>query len=181
MVETLTTERLILRAFQERDAEDVFAYAQNPKIGPSAGWKPHESLEESRQIIRSFIAGNEVWAIVLKETGRVVGSIGLHSDRRRDNAAARMLGYVLSEEYWGQGLTVEASLALLRHAFLSLPLDIVSIVHYPFNHQSRRVIEKCGFRYEGTLRRATQIYTGAVYDNVCYSMTRGEYLVKNGK
>ena len=52
----LETKRTILRPFTEADAPDLFAYAKDPRVGPIAGWKPHESVEESREIIRTVFA-----------------------------------------------------------------------------------------------------------------------------
>ena len=69
----------------------------------------------------------------------------------------------------------EAVRAVLRYAFETLCLEMVTVYHYPFNHRSSRVIEKCGFHYEGTLRRGTTRFDGQVLDNVCYSLLRGEY------
>ena len=96
---TLETERLILRPFRMSDAPDVHAYAQNPNVGPNAGWKPHATLAESEGIVRHFMEKGEVWAIEDRQTGWVVGSIGLHKDERRDYDGARMLGYVLAESH----------------------------------------------------------------------------------
>ena len=64
---------------------------------------------------------------------------------------------------------------MLRHAFETLRLEIVSVYHYPFNARSGSVIRKCGFTPEGTLRMAGQLYDGTVVDEVCHSMTRAEY------
>ncbi len=179
-MKTLVTERLLLRAFDEKDAGDVFAYAQNPKVGPAAGWKPHESREESLEIVRMFIRQGEVWAIVDRATERVIGSIGLHRDTKRDYSRSRSVGYVLAEEYWGCGLAAEAVREVTRFAFDELGLDILSVVHFPFNAQSKRVIEKCGFRYEGTIRLATPVFSGDVHDDVCYSLTRAEFEAERG-
>jgi len=63
---TLETERLILRRFRETDLDDFNEYAKNPNVGPNAGWKPHESKEESMEILKQFIDSKEVWAIVEK-------------------------------------------------------------------------------------------------------------------
>lgn len=174
-MQRLETERLILREWRETDVDDLYAYAQNPNVGNAAGWKPHESREESLERIRIFRRGAEVWAVELKEEGRVIGSIGLHADDKRANPGARMLGYVLSEDYWGRGLTPEACRALIRYGFEEMSLDLISVIHYPQNARSRRVIEKLGFRYEGTIRRATPVYSGEIYDDVCYSITREEF------
>lgn len=172
---TLITERLILRPFKETDLEDLYEYASNPNIGPRAGWKPHQSKEESKGILNMFMEAGDVWALEYKENHKVIGSLGLHNDRLRSVDDIKMLGYVLSEDYWGKGLVAEAAKAAIQYAFEKLGVKLVSVHHYPFNQQSKRVIEKCGFIYEGTLRHATKLYDGTVYDLVCYSLTREEW------
>ncbi len=174
-MKALETQRLFLRPFQESDLWDFYEYAKNPKVGPNAGWPPHKSIEDSKTILNNFMEGDEVLAMELKENHRVIGSLGLHKDQLRSAEGVKMLGYVLSEEYWGRGLTTEAAKAALRYAFEELNLDMVTIHHYSYNLRSKRVIEKCGFLYEGTLRHATQIFNGNIYDLVCYSMTRDEW------
>ena len=72
----LETPRLSLRPFRELDAEDLYAYARDPRVGPIAGWPIHESPEESREIIRTVFSAPNVFALELRETGRVVGSAG---------------------------------------------------------------------------------------------------------
>src|SRR5690554_4476236 len=119
-METLYTKRLELRAFREADLEAFHAYAKNPEVGPSAGWKPHESLEESADILRDFIRTGEVWAVTDREDGRLLGSVGLHPDRKRLNDRTRTLGYVLARPHWGQGYMTEAAEAVLAHAFDTL-------------------------------------------------------------
>ena len=174
-MQTLETERLLLRGWDINDADDLYAYAKNPKVGPDAGWEPHASKEVSLSILHSFIEKDEVWAIVHKEDRKVIGSIGLHPDKKRDHASAKMLGYVLSEDYWRRGLMTEAARRVIRHAFEAMGTDLLSIYHFPFNARSKRVIEKCGFRYEGTLRQAYRLYDGQFLDEVCYSLLKDEY------
>lgn len=176
MLPTLWTERLILRPFFESDLDDFFEYARNPNVGPNAGWKPHEQKAESLVVLLDFIQKEEVWAIVDRDERKLIGSIGLHPDRRRINRNSRMLGYALAEPFWGRGLMTEAARQVLHHAYCELGLDLVSVCHFPFNQRSRRIIEKCGFTFEGTLRLATSLYDGNVYDDMCYSMTRAEYM-----
>jgi putative acetyltransferase len=174
-METLITERLVLRPFRKEDLDDFYEYAKNPSVGPNAGWKPHESKEESREILERFIAEEESWAIIHKDTDKLIGSIGLHNDARRNNSRVKMLGYVLDEAYWGQGIMTEAAKRVLKYAFENLDLNLVSVYHYPSNIRSKRVIEKCGFHYEGTLRRANELYDGSIHDSMCYSLTKEEY------
>ena len=115
-----------------------------------------------------------VWAIEMKDSKKVVGSIGLHLDDKRPKVKARMVGFVLHPAFWGQSIIAEAVTEIVRYAFTELDVDIISGYHYPFNRQSGRVFEKCGFRYEGTLRMSSVIYDGTVLDNVCFSILRNE-------
>jgi [ribosomal protein S5]-alanine N-acetyltransferase len=174
-MQTIETNRLVLRDFDLSDLNDFFNYAKSAKVGPMAGWKPHESIDESEKILASFIESNDVWAIELKETHKVIGSIGLHIDSKRSNPNTRMLGYVLGEDYWGKGLMLEAVQALLNHGFNELNLDLISVYHFPFNTQSASVIRNAGFKYEGTLRQSTVHYDGRCLDSVLYSLTKDEY------
>ena len=171
----IETERLVLRGWKTEDLCDFYDYAKNPNIGPRAGWPPHHDKDESLRILQSFILNEEVWAIVDKETSKVIGSIGLHKDHKRDVKKAKMIGFVIAENHWGKGYTVEATKAILRYAFEEMKVPIISVYHYPFNHQSKRVIEKCGFIYEGCLRMASTLYDGTIYDDMCYSMTSDDY------
>ena len=68
------------RLWEEADAEECNKYARDPQVGPVAGWPPHTSVENTRQIIRDVLMVPETYAIVLKETGLPVGSIGLHQN-----------------------------------------------------------------------------------------------------
>ena len=144
----LETERLILRPFTEEDAEDLFAYASDPRVGPPAGWQPHGSVEESREIIRTVFSDPLAMAVVLKETGRVIGSAGF-VDRHRAELPGPdgEIGYAISPDYWGRGLIPEAVEELLRFGFEELGLETIWCGHFDFNGKSRRVVEKCGFRY----------------------------------
>ena len=149
----LETERLILRRFEERDAEDVFAYAKDPDVGPIAGWPPHQSVEESLDVIRNVLNGPEAYAICLKSDERAIGAIELklkgHTDftEREDECE---LGYWLGKPFWGQGIMPEAAREMLRHAFEDLGMRKVWCGYYDGNTKSRRVQEKVGFVYQWT-------------------------------
>lgn len=180
-MKAMETERMILRPWRMEDLDDFYEYAKNPDVGPNAGWAPHKDKEESLKILQSFIKSDEVRAIVYKENGKVIGSIGVHRDEKRaEDINAKMIGYVLSEDYWGKGLMTEAVKEVIRYLFEEVKLDIISIYHYPFNGRSKRVIEKCGFKYEGTLKMASKIYNGNIYDDVCYSIIKEDYFNKKG-
>jgi RimJ/RimL family protein N-acetyltransferase len=147
----LETERLILRAWEEADAAECFRYAQDPRVGDPCGWRAHKDAAESRRIIRDVLAVPETYAIVLRETGLPVGSIGLHrhtDNARRDDEAE--LGYWLGVPYWGRGLVPEAARQVLRHAFEELGLARVWCAYFDGNEKSKRVQEKLGFRFGWT-------------------------------
>ena len=127
---TIETERLVLRPFRPEDVDDHYEYAKNPNVGPNAGWKPHENKEESHKILDHFISENEVLAITDKISGKVIGSLGLHKDDKRGYQNARMIGYVLSEPYWGLGIMTEALKAVIEYVFTNTDVDVLSVRHH---------------------------------------------------
>lgn len=173
----LETDRLLLTAWtlSEEDIDGLYAYASNPNVGPNAGWKPHESKAESKKIIEALFLPNQVWAIREKATGRVIGSISLDPDRRREGVNSRELGYSLAEDCWGKGYMTEAAKAVIDYGFSKLELAVLAICTGPENKRSQRVIEKCGFSYEGRQRKGYRIYDGTDRDNLLFSMTREEW------
>ena len=177
-MQTLESERLILRNFTELDTDDLYRYAVDPEVGPRAGWKPHESRAESLAIVRMFISDDNVWAIERKSDHRMIGSLGFHNDKWRNLPDVRMFGYVLAQDCWGSGYMSEAVKRAMEYGFLDAGMRLLSVSHYTFNDRSRRVIEKCGFVHEGTLRRAFLRYDGAVFDEAIYSVTKDEWLAR---
>lgn len=82
----LETERLILRRWEEADTEDLYKYASDPDVGPIAGWPAHQSIDESRDVIKNVFNGKEAYAICLKEDGKAIGAIELkHKDKTAYN------------------------------------------------------------------------------------------------
>lgn len=152
---TLYTDRLILRPWTLEDAENLYKYASNPDVGPIAGWPPHKSVEESRNVIENVLNGDECFAICLKEDNQAIGAIGLnlngHTDMtERDDECE--LGYWLGKPFWGNGFMPEAAKELFRHAFEDLGMTTVWCGYYDGNNKSKRVQEKCGFTYYRTTK-----------------------------
>lgn len=174
-VPVLETERLVLRGWRRKDAAALYEYAKNPNVGPNAGWKPHASVRESREIIVQLFLQNTTWAITMRGDDTPIGSIGFEKDAYRPGIASRELGYSLSEDFWGQGIMTEAARKLLHYGFTEMKLDSVMIRTGEANERSRRVIAKCGFTYEGTLRKCYRMYNGQIRDSRVYSMLREEY------
>jgi len=149
----LETERLILRRWEDIDAESLYEYAKDPDVGPIAGWPAHQSVEESRDVIRNVFNGREAYAVCLKTDNKAIGTIELklngHTDMtERDDECE--LGYWLGKPFWGQGIMPEAVKEMLRHAFEDIGMAKVWCGYYDGNTKSKRVQEKCGFRYQWT-------------------------------
>lgn len=149
----LETKRLILRPWQESDAEDLYQYASSPEVGPAAGWPVHTSVENSRAIIRDVLSAPETYALIDKSTGHAIGSIGI----KLGNASILDLpetegeiGYWLGVPFWGNGLIPEAVNEILDYGFTALKLDKLWCAYYDGNIKSKRVQEKCGFVYQFT-------------------------------
>lgn len=147
----LETERLILRTWHEDDAPALYKYASHPIIGQNGGWPPHASVEESREVIRTIFSAPETYAVVLKTTNEPVGSAGIlfgdgmHSAEMGRHDAE--IGYWIGVPYWGQGLIPEAVRRLLHRCFEELDIQAVWCGYYDGNLRSRRVMDKCGFRF----------------------------------
>ncbi len=155
----LKSDRLTLRPWWESDLLDFHEYARVDGVGQMAGWKPHRNLEESSTVLEMFIRGKHVFA--LEHKGKVIGSVGIepYNEENYPELApyqGREIGYVLSKDYWGQGLMPEAVQAVIRYLFEEEKLDFILVGHFDWNRQSQRVIEKCGFSYVKTVPYVTQ-------------------------
>lgn len=146
----LETKRLLLRPWTEEDAEALYRYAGDPRVGPAAGWPIHTGVENSREIICSVLAVPETYAVALKESGEPVGSIGLMLPPAGNipmEPGEAELGYWIGVPYWGRGLIPEASEEVMRHGFEELGLRVIWCGYFEGNEKSRRVQEKLGFRF----------------------------------
>ena len=145
---TLETERLILRPWREDDAEDLYTYACDPEVGPPAGWPPHASVANSREIIRTVLSAPDTFAVCLKASDKPIGSIGFHRKDLAKGEDEYELGYWIGKTFWGQGLIPEAAREMLRYAFEDLGMSRIWCGYYDGNEKSRRVQEKLGFVYQ---------------------------------
>ena len=153
----IETTRLILRPFEPTDLIDFNAYAKIPDVGERAGWHHHRSMEESAEILNSFLANKSNFALFHKQDKKVMGSLGLNpswtsrNDKYR-HLGAKEIGYVLAKDYWGNGLATEAAASVVAYGFSNLDIEAFGIAHFIENIASRRVAEKCGFTYVETGR-----------------------------
>ena len=175
----LETERLILRPWDEADAEECYKYARDPRVGPICGWQPHTSVDNTRKVIREVLAVPETYAIVLKETGLPVGSLGLHFHTElaeKDDEAE--LGYWLGVPWWGYGLVPEAAGEALRHAFEGLGLARIWCGYHDGNERSRRVQEKLGFIYQWITKDVCAPQTGETFTGHVNLLTKEQWAAR---
>lgn len=146
----IETERLILRPWFASDAKRLYVLASDPEVGPSAGWPPHENEAASAAIIGAVLSSPEVYAVVLRQSGELIGCAGFNS-----KGAANMLldegelelGYWIGKSHWGCGYAIEAACAVVEHGFEDLGLIGIHAAYFDGNDRSRRVLEKLGFAY----------------------------------
>lgn len=135
------TERLLLRKWEETDAEQLFLYAKDPEIGRNAGFLPPTTWEDSLNIIRNVWNRPEYYAICERMTGKLIGSIALryHAERERE------MGFWIGRPYWENGYMTEAVIEMLRHGFEDLHCVCIWCAYYGGNERSKHVQEKVGF------------------------------------
>ncbi|WP_405293436.1 GNAT family N-acetyltransferase [Methanobrevibacter sp.] len=148
----LKTPNLTLRPWREEDAECLYYFAKSPNIGPIAGWPPHESVEDSLNIIRTVFAKKETYAIIRDDIP--IGCVGLliHPDGNHWwGEGSAELGYWIGEKYQGNGYATEASKALIKRAFDDLGIEQIYASYRVENTPSKKVLEKLGFSYHAQL------------------------------
>ncbi|MBI4671465.1 MAG: GNAT family N-acetyltransferase [Chloroflexi bacterium] len=175
---TLTTARFILRPFVLADAARVQQLAGVREVGEMTGHIPYPYPDGAAE---EWIAAQEMewqhgeavtFAITQCDTRELIGAIGLTIYRENRRAE---LGYWLGVPYWNQGYMTEAARAVIRFGFENLNLNRVYASHFVRNPASGRVMQKCGMRYEGTLRQHF-VRWGQAEDLVYYGILKSEWI-----
>lgn len=164
----------VIRKWRISDRERLAEMLSNKKVQDNLrdGLPYPYTPEDAEEYIMSMLAadGTKTFAFAITLDGQVIGSIGVF---RCDNIHFRTaeLGYYIGEPYWGKGYTTSAVKQVCRHVFENT--DILRIFAEPFayNTASRRVLEKAGFQYEGTLR-SNAVKNGKVLDMAMYALVR---------
>jgi ribosomal-protein-alanine N-acetyltransferase len=174
---TLETDRLVLRAFEEADAEPLFPHAANPNVTRFTLWDYHKTINDTFNFVRDYARCRylegvpEPYAICLKDDPQPVGALGCFWASQPNRTME--LGYWIGERFWNKGLVVEACRAVLAHAFAACGPERIQARVIAGNEPSVRVLAKLGFRYEGTLR-SSLFRRGNFEDVRFFSLLRSE-------
>ncbi len=173
----LETDRLLLRKLTEADVEDLYDYASQDKVTKYVPWHTHRSREDTQKFIAYALQQYKnhalaPWGIEYKKNGKLIGTIDFVSWQPFHHRAE--IGYVLSPDYWGQGIMTEAGKRILAFGFEKMDLVRIYARCTVENTASARVMEKLGMSFEGILRKEAFI-KGKHYDMKIYSILREEW------
>lgn len=175
---TLTTNRLLLRQFQPDDAESLFAILSDSQVTEFYGHEPHQSLDDTRELIRQIQVRYERsealrWGITLRGVDRLIGSCSFHHFDPDFHRAET--GYELHRAYWGKGIMTEAMSVILTYGFTELELHRVEAIIDIVNDRSKSLLDKLGFTYEGNLRQR-YYFQGRFEDEHYFGLLKDEWL-----
>ena len=174
----IETPRLVLREWNEGDLYDLFDIMKSPSV-LAGGFEPHSNTDASAELLRKYIKSNDRLAIELKGIGRVIGCIGIVPDKNRGKFNAHSINYVLSEHYRGNGYMTEAVRRIVQYAFEELDSDLLSAFCTSDNLKSKKILERCNFEYETTIKQGYKRFDGQTFDSVCYCILRSDYMKEN--
>ena len=174
----IETKRLLLRQFVVEDAEAMFRnWTSDPEVTKYLTWPPHASVDVSRAVLNDWTAAYPKqnyyqWAIVLNENGECpIGSIGTVDIN--DDVSVVQIGYCLGQRWWHRGIMAEALNAVIDFFFSEVGANRIEARHDPRNPHSGMVMEKCGMKYEGTLRSSDRNNQG-ICDASWYAILKSE-------
>jgi len=170
--EQILTDRLVLRRPQPGDAEEIFSqYANDAEVTKYMSWPRHNSVKVTEEVVEFWIeqwkgSSGGAYLIADKSTDEILGSTGFELINNHTGST----GYVLARDQWGKGYATEASMSMV-----SLARDLGIKRFYAYCHhehvKSARVLEKCGFEFEGRLRNYLEfpnLSPGEVSDVLMY-------------
>jgi ribosomal-protein-alanine N-acetyltransferase len=178
----LHTPRLTLRPYTEADAESLFPHASNPNVTRFTLWDHHKTIDDTIAFVRDYAllryreGTAEPYAITLARDFRPIGSCGCFWVSQPNRTME--LGYWVAEPFWGKGIAAEASRACVAEAFRSSDARRMQARVIAGNAASCRVLDKLGFRHEGTLRAAL-LRRGNFEDVLMYAVLREEWNEKS--
>jgi [ribosomal protein S5]-alanine N-acetyltransferase len=168
---TIETDRLILRAIDLNDAENIYEYAKNPNVSKYTLWEPHATVADSLSYIKDYVLDYysqgvpEPFGVAYKsDPSKLVGTVGCFWTSK--TAKAMELAYAIGEDDWGKGLMPEACTAVMEYCFKAFDLRRIQACCKAENTRSAKVMQKIGMSYEGTLKSV--LYHRDRYWDMCY-------------
>jgi ribosomal-protein-alanine N-acetyltransferase len=156
MTLTLETKRLLLRPFEFSDASAMFELDNNPNVHKYLGNNPVQSIDECHgyiESIRNQYINNGIgrFAIVLKETGEVIGWAGIKFITEPENNHNNFydIGYRLQEKHWRKGYALEAAIAWLDYGFKEMKIPTMYASAHVDNLGSNIILKKIGMEQNG--------------------------------
>lgn len=176
----IETECLLLRKLTLADAGDMFEYGSDPMVSRFMPWEVHQTPADTEEHLRFILNGYEqknklTWAIELKSERKMIGTIDYVKWLPKHSRAE--IGYALSRNYWGNGLTQEAAKALIAFGFEKMGLNKVEAPIIPDNFQSQRVLEKVGMVKEGVARQHF-LMKGRFVDLAMYAVLKADFIAE---
>lgn len=143
----IESNNILLRNFRKKDLNDVFLYSSQRGIGEGAGWKHHQNKEEAKKLLNTYCANENIFAIVYKSNGKVIGHIAINKDSTDNKEDIKELGFALNRDYQRQGIMTE-TISLVLEELFSKKINKVYACCFQENIISKLLIEKCGFILE---------------------------------
>lgn len=174
---TIETERLILRQFKNEDAIHMFDNWCSDEVTKYMTWSAPKTLEEAQILMngwtKRYVNDNFYhWAIETKDCGHQIGFISVISCS--EDVEKVELGYCIGENWWHKGIMTEALNGVINFLFLEVGINRIQACHDTNNINSGKVMQKCGMKYEGTLRKSERTNNG-ICDISYYAILAEDY------
>jgi len=173
---TIDTARLCLRRYRLDDAADMFRnYANDPRVTKFLSWQPYDDIEDVQKFIANQVANypDDKYHWAIEYQGQMIGGISVIRMDEKNHSCE--LGYCIGHDFWGLGLTTEATMAVLQYLFCQVGYHRVFAKHDVDNPASGKVMQNCGMVYEGRLREHYRRHDGVFSDALIYGILRKDF------
>lgn len=175
----IETERLLLRPFVIADAKPMYEnWASDYEVTKYMNWPVQKNMAEAETVVQGWIKRYTEdnfyhWAVIVKEDNCLAGSVSVVSC---DESVEKMeMGYCIGKKWWNKGIMTEALSAVIDYLFVEVGVHRVQARHDTDNPASGKVMQKCGMKYEGTMRKADRTNNG-ICDIAYYAILAEEYI-----